>query len=569
MTDNLLAAINVSPPVEADDRARWTVGETRDDVPPGPPPEDAVRDDSQDEEEAALGREGAAAVLAHGDALLARLARSNHRRSPFRLVTDQEWMGEPPPEPLIDGLGLAAGSLGAIVSAPGTGKTFVALSIASALALGADWLGHHIASRGPIVYAVGEGHAAFPLRLQALRAYHGLRDADPSGVLYLREPVSLLLSDAVAGLLASVRDALAGIPPRAFVFDPLASFMAGGDENSTQDMSLVVASLNRIRAETGAAVLVAHHTGWNAERERGSTVLRAAMDAMFNLKADDGVLTLECTKLRDGVMPEPLRLQLRPVAGSCVVERSTASSETQAATLTPKQREVLDALRRIVIDEPVSFSRWREASGVAETTFETAQAALVKGGWVHKTGKGRSARYAPPGRSRPPISPRRRRLPPSCSDGGNSDSPPFTPRYPHTPRCAEKRSGTRHSRRSPRSPPSHPTRAPTSPPFTPGALYKARGRGSGSGVRTRRQRHGPPFRRALEKQTDRPPSSLPSACVRGVAGPSCGVWSRSMGRGVLTRCRCGRSARRSATSSASSGVRQAAGAAVAWLGGGR
>ena len=37
-----------------------------------------------------------------------------------------------------------------------------------------------------------------------------------------------------------------------------------------------------MRTETGAGSLIVHHTGWNPERERGSTVLRGALDVLYD-----------------------------------------------------------------------------------------------------------------------------------------------------------------------------------------------------------------------------------------------------------------------------------------------
>lgn len=325
---------------------------------------------------------------------------------PLRLLADCEWLHEPPPVHVITGTGLTVGALAALIAAPGVGKTLVATSIATDAAIGTDWLGFPVVSPKPVVYAVGEGHAAFPLRLQALRVAHGLQESEPSGVWYVRESFSLLRSDDVESVLDGIRDHLAGEAPGLIVLDPLAAFMAGGDENSTRDMGVVVAALNRIRAATGACVLVVHHTGWNDERERGSIALRAAMDVMYKLKQDDGTLTLECTKLRDGIPPAVLRLRLRPVAGSCVVELADPADLDKVVSLTPRQQQVLDALKAIVVDEPVTYTRWRDAAGAADSTFERTLALLVRSGYVMKHGKGRQARYAPPGPLPPtPISP--------------------------------------------------------------------------------------------------------------------------------------------------------------------
>jgi hypothetical protein len=356
-------------------------------------------------------------------------------RQSVRLLADCEWMREPPPQSLVDGTGLTAGALAAIYSAPGVGKTFVTMSLATAVAIAPDWLGFKVVSPKPVVYAVGEGQAAFPLRLSALRTAYELRDDEPSGVWYVRESFSLLNPDDITALLDGIREHLAGEAPGLVVLDPLASFMGGGDENDTKDMSAAVAALNRIRAETGACVLVLHHSGWSGDRERGSIALRAAMDVLYKLTQEDGILTLDVDKLRDGATPGPLHLRLRSVAGSCVVELSGAPDVQQVTTLTAKQHHVLDALKAVVVDEPVTYTRWKDAAGTADTTFDRTMALLVRSGYVKKYGMGHGARYAPPGPlpptpTSPPshphggalVTPTRPRGPVKAPGGGKGDS---------------------------------------------------------------------------------------------------------------------------------------------------
>jgi hypothetical protein len=289
---------------------------------------------------------------------------------------------------------------------PNAGKTFVALSLVTAISLAPEWLGHAVLSPGQCVYGVGEGHGRFPRRLHALRTSYGLQDTEPSGVLYLREPLSLLRPDDVTGFVDSVRAALpAGAAPRLVGFDPLAAYMPGGDENSARDMSAVAAALHRVRTELGTNVLVCHHTGWgNTERERGHSALRGAVDVCYSVKLEDGTITLECVKSRDGTLPAPLHLTLRPVADSCVIALADAApaEPRTVTTLTAKQQRILDALSGIVLDEPVAYSRWKTASGAADTTFDRTVALLVRSGYVLKLGHGRNARYQPPGYLPPP-----------------------------------------------------------------------------------------------------------------------------------------------------------------------
>src|SRR5438034_1345408 len=78
--------------------------------------------------------------------------------------------------------------------------------------------------------------------------------------------------------------------------DTLARCFVGGEENSAKDMGLFVAGLDRLRAATGAAVLVVHHTGRESGRERGSTALSGAVDTLMVIERHpkDGSRWLKC-----------------------------------------------------------------------------------------------------------------------------------------------------------------------------------------------------------------------------------------------------------------------------------
>src|SRR5690606_33462236 len=111
---------------------------------------------------------------------------------------------------------------------------------------------------------------------------------------FLDEPVSLMNAADVAGFLDAVEQL--GEPPVLVIFDTLARHMIGGDENSTQDMGLIVQAADRIRTATGAAVMYVHHTNKGGELERGSIALRGGADTMILLKNEDGAITLSCEK---------------------------------------------------------------------------------------------------------------------------------------------------------------------------------------------------------------------------------------------------------------------------------
>jgi AAA domain len=108
----------------------------------------------------------------------------------------------------------------------------------------------------------------------------------------------------------------------------------GADENSQRDMSLVVAARDRIAAETGAIVLLIHHPNKANDVERGSNVLRCAVDTLHRVKRDHGDVVLTCEKQKDAAPFGDLRLRLQPVevgdgVSSCGVFRKSPAKSTQ------------------------------------------------------------------------------------------------------------------------------------------------------------------------------------------------------------------------------------------------
>jgi hypothetical protein len=154
-----------------------------------------------------------------------------------------------------------------------------------------------IAQTANIVYVVGEGLHGIPKRLRACANYHGL---SRSNFYVWKEPISLMDPAKMAGDFITK---VSGLRPVLVVIDTLARCMVGGDESSTKDMTIAVESISLIsRRLNGCAVSVVHHKGWDASRERGSTVLRAAADYMIETVRKDKTqphVTVKCSKSKD------------------------------------------------------------------------------------------------------------------------------------------------------------------------------------------------------------------------------------------------------------------------------
>lgn len=224
-----------------------------------------------------------------------------HRGSDLLTPTPIKW--------LVSGV-LEAGILAATFGAPASGKSFVAIDLALSIASGRAWNECGV-KQGSVVYFAGEGKAGIKRRLTAWM------QRNPESCELIAE--HFYLSDRACNLpneTALVLDTLADVKNlKLVILDTLQRTMEG-DENSTRDMTAYIKSLDAIKAtHPESVVLVVHHTGHgSADRARGSSVLKASLDAEISVSKDDaGVITLKSSKAKDAEPFPPLSFRLESV----------------------------------------------------------------------------------------------------------------------------------------------------------------------------------------------------------------------------------------------------------------
>lgn len=291
----------------------------------------------------------------------------------WRILPAAEVLELPAPHWLIAGE-IPAGGLTVLYGDSGCGKSFLALDYAL-----------RVAQEANVVYIAGEGLAGYPDRLLAWRNHHRL----PIDRFHLVDEAIPLLDELAVGEFCAIAAALS---PRLIVIDTLARCMLGGDENSARDMGLFIAACNRIQRESGAAVLVVHHTGKNRNGERGSSALRGGADSMIELSNDDGLISLTCAKSKDS---EPFRtryLRLVKVATrqgreSCVLlpaEKVLASEK-----LTDSQQRALDVLSwETFVKAGCSARILAEQAKIASGSIYRVLNGLMKLGYVTQASRG-------------------------------------------------------------------------------------------------------------------------------------------------------------------------------------
>tara|TARA_Y100000592_G_scaffold17907_1_gene27191 strand:- start:1993 stop:3897 length:1905 start_codon:yes stop_codon:yes gene_type:complete len=194
-------------------------------------------------------------------------------------------------------------SLVAIFGKPKSGKSFVALDMAVAIARGAEYFGHK-ATKAPVVMLVGEGKRGTVRRLSVLeKVGRSLINAP----LYLSNRGTRILDEDEYQKLIDELDIICAREGEigCIIVDTLNRNFGAGSENSTEDMTMFISRLDNLIHKYKACVVIVHHTGHGASgRQRGSSVLGASMDYEFQVVREDikgsMYVTLSQTLNKDG-----------------------------------------------------------------------------------------------------------------------------------------------------------------------------------------------------------------------------------------------------------------------------
>jgi len=230
--------------------------------------------------------------------------------APVRHYKRLDLSQDPPPTDWLVEDFLVRSEAAAFVGDGGVGKSFIMMALALAVAGGdPTFLGLPIKKHGPVLYVDEENSAQLVLqRLNALgldkgRHLPNLEFLWYSGVDLLGEPEKLL------------EEAL-DMEPALIVVDSLSRVAIGAEENSNPDMTrLMRGGVIPLARETGAAVVLVHHTSQTGTAPRGATAIRNSADQVISAVAAEskGVKTG-----RINIFPSKPRRQTRHL--SAVIE---------------------------------------------------------------------------------------------------------------------------------------------------------------------------------------------------------------------------------------------------------
>ena len=202
------------------------------------------------------------------------------------------------PDELVEGL-MTIGSSVVVYGDSNSGKTFWALSVATAIATGTDCYGRKT-DPGLVVYLASEAPASIRSRMQAIKKYHG---CNLENLAMVPVPMNFYNGDQDAhDVIELVRaiEQIKGKPVRLIIGDTLARMSAGANENSGEDMGPVMARFDQVATATGAALMIIHHNGKDAAKgARGWSGIRAHIDTEIEVIEKEGIRMVNVTKQRE------------------------------------------------------------------------------------------------------------------------------------------------------------------------------------------------------------------------------------------------------------------------------
>ncbi|HDH0767281.1 TPA: AAA family ATPase [Klebsiella pneumoniae] len=218
------------------------------------------------------------------------------------------------------------------------------------------WGGRNLKG-GAVLYVAAEGGSSVMPRVGAWADKYN--EGKPLDLFYtLPLAVDLSVPANVTAMVKEIkRIALhTGEPVRMVAVDTLSQSMMQGEENSASDVAKFMAGATRVFTETGAAVIIVHHSGKDSSKGmRGSSAAFANADAVIRVERIDDAVNLINEKQRTGPA-QPTRGYLVPTVQ--LPDNVIAANEAYDDEYTSTEGEVYDPVRltteRVFEDVPLA-----------------------------------------------------------------------------------------------------------------------------------------------------------------------------------------------------------------------
>jgi len=209
----------------------------------------------------------------------------------YKLLTGADLNALPPVQWRLKGIFPYEG-LCSIYGQSGSGKSFLVLDLAAAIADGNKWFGIRT-TQSPIVYVALEGESGFKYRVAAWEKENSR--ALPANMHMVMQPFEFTN-------IYNVIDLSNAVPTGSVIIvDTLNRASPTSDENSSKEMGEILKACKELQNLTSGLVVVVHHTGKDATRgARGHSSFFAALDGAIEVQRTVIQRSWSVAKAKDG-----------------------------------------------------------------------------------------------------------------------------------------------------------------------------------------------------------------------------------------------------------------------------
>lgn len=236
-------------------------------------------------------------------------------------------------------------------------KSYFIISLLCRIAMKTHRWGGRNLKGGAVLYVAAEGGSSVMPRVGAWADKYNA--GKPLDLFYtLPAAVDLSVPANVKKIIEEIkRIALhTGEPVRAVAIDTLSQSMMQGEENSASDIAKFMAGATKVFTETGATVIIVHHSGKDSSKGmRGSSAAFANADAVIRVERIDDAVNLINEKQRTGPA-QPTRGYMVPTVP--LPDAVIAENEAFDPDYTSTEGDVYDPVRltteRVFEDVPLA-----------------------------------------------------------------------------------------------------------------------------------------------------------------------------------------------------------------------
>jgi hypothetical protein len=312
----------------------------------------------------------------------------------LRVLSINDLLELPERDYLVKGW-LSPNEISLLVGAKNARKTFTALHVSYAVAQGRNVFGRRV-KQAPILFVICEGDKGIAKRVKALVRRHGRCNA----FHVIAQPIDLLRTSADRDDLHDVIEAAQTFKCAMIVVDTVSRVLAGGKENSPEDMGTLLANLDTLRHASGAHIMGVHHgTKADGTDSRGHSILPNGADAIAQVEwtgDGNGTGTISLGFARDDIAGNlgAFRTELVNLGHDAdgdeittllleEIDRveTTANSQPNAARMPDHQAHMLTVFRNVIAKYGEPIQPIPEMPLVTGLRRQILRDGLVSAGW--------------------------------------------------------------------------------------------------------------------------------------------------------------------------------------------